>query len=76
MTSSPVTVLFKRCLMTIGWKHRIIRVPLDDEAEQQDAVLRAVTEGWIFEAQEHGDGETVDLVFRRAHPEQPRIAWI
>lgn len=61
--------------MTVNWRHRIIRVPLEDLDEQQDAVLRAVAEGWIFDAQEHGDGETVDLVFRRAQTQHPRPAW-
>ncbi|MCW2921102.1 MAG: hypothetical protein JWL76_976 [Thermoleophilia bacterium] len=60
--------------MTVDWRHRIIRVPLDEE-EQRDALLRAVAEGWIFEAQEQGDGQTVDMVFRRARPQQPRIVW-
>lgn len=61
--------------MTVNWKHRIIRVPLDDEDEQRDALLRAVGEGWIFDAQEHGDGQTVDMIFRRAQAETPRVAW-
>lgn len=61
--------------MTVNWRHRIIRVPLEDLDEQQDAVLRAVAEGWIFDAQEHGDGESVDLVFRRAQTQRPRPAW-
>ncbi len=61
--------------MTVNWRHRIIRVPEADEEEQRDAVLRAVAEGWIFDAQEHGDGPTVDLIFRRAQAEQPRVAW-
>ena len=61
--------------MTVNWRHRIIRVPLEDVDEQHDAVLRAVAEGWIFDAQEHGDGDTVDLVFRRAQAQRPRVAW-
>jgi hypothetical protein len=61
--------------MTVNWKHRIVRVALEDEDGQRDAVLQAVGEGWIFDAQEHGDGATVDLVFRRALAEQPKVAW-
>lgn len=61
--------------MTVNWRHRIIRVPLDDVDEQYDAVLRAVAEGWIFDAQERGDGATVDLIFRRAQAQRPRMAW-
>ena len=65
----------RRLELTVNWRHRIIRVPRFDDDEQHDAVLRAVADGWIFSAQEHGDGDTVDLIFRRARAEQPRVAW-
>ncbi len=72
--SVPVTPL-EELNVTVNWRHRIIRVPLGDVDEQQDAVLRAISEGWILTAQEHGDGGSVDLVFRRAQARRPRVAW-
>ena len=61
--------------MTVDWRHRIIRVAKGDLDAQHEALLRAVGEGWIFDAQELGEGGTVDLVFRRARPQAPRMAW-
>lgn len=62
--------------MTVNWKHRIIRVDEHDDEAQRAAVLGAVQDGWILDSQAHGDGETIDLVFRRARPEEPRVSWI
>ena len=61
--------------MTVNWRHRIVRVPEGDVEQQRDAVIAACADGWIYDAQEHGEGETVDLVFRRALPQAERIAW-
>ncbi len=61
--------------MTVSWRHRIVRVPEGDERLEQDALIQAVAEGWIFASRAHGEGETVDLVFRRAEAKEQRPSW-
>ena len=62
--------------MTVNWKHRIIRVVERDDDAQRTAVLGAVQDGWILHSQARGDGETIDLVFRRARAEESRVSWL